>query len=206
MIIYQVGVENEYWLLDHRGNILEAPIYDFPADEMGFLIELRSAWGMNASMIFHSISTELDFQRVKAAELGLRVECTAFKKVSKEWQDYIARKYNHVGMEDYTRNIYGIKKTHHTGFTNGRATAGCHIHFSRWDTERERYVGYTEEEIASMVQEMDKAFILEIKRVGRIEGEWEPKPYHGGFEYRSLPSTISIYQAAKKALEVNRKI
>lgn len=202
MILYQVGLENEYWLLDSKGKILEAPVYDFPSDEMGFLIEVRSAWGIEYKAIVGSLIGNFTNEAEKAGMLGLNIECSSYKIVTKEWQDYIARKYNHIGFENYTRNIYGIKKSHHTGFMGDRATAGCHVHFSRWNTKKERYLGFTEEEVEKIVRSLDGTYEELIAETERTPGEWEPKPYHGGFEYRSLPSTVDLLDLANEALFV----
>jgi len=176
---------------------------------MGFLIEIRSGWSSNPHQIVKTLEAELEHAKAKAEKLGFSIIEKAWIPVSKEWQDYIAEKYNHFAMTDHTRNIYGNPKhTHHTGFMFGRATAGCHVHFSRWDTEKERFVWFTDEEIKFLVRKMDDAFKNIIKSTGRVLGEWEPKrsdddtkkPH--GFEYRSLPATVDKLKVAKTALSV----
>ena len=201
MILNEVGLECEYWLVD--GNkIIEAPSYNFSADEMGFLIEIRSAWGSDPESIVISISGQLEAAKTKAKSLGFSIECKAYKEIDENWQRYIANKYKHSEIEDRTRNIYNATYSHHTGLLAGRATAGCHVHFSRWDTEKEDYYRFTEAEIESIVGKMDRRLATYIGATTRISGEWEPKPYHGGFEYRSLPGNVPLLDVAKIALEI----
>lgn len=207
-LLYEVGLECEYWLLDKENNIIEAPKYNFPADEMGFLIEIRSAWGSDPEAITDSLKEEFSCARKKAEQFGFKICEAAWLPVTKEWQEYIANKYQHAGLADHTKNIYGGKQTQHTGLKEGRATAGLHVHFSVWNIEKEHFMWLSDNVIAKIVLEMDKAFLREIYEVGRIEGEWERKgigddsgrPH--GFEYRSLPATVDKLKAAEKALVI----
>jgi len=208
MILKEIGLECEYWLLDEDDNIIEAPKYNFPSDEMGFLVEIRSAWGSNYRYVVLTLNCELQHVKDKAEQLGFRIVEKAWMPVSKDWQDYIAEKYQHAGMPDHTFNIYGDRPSHHTGFAKDRATAGCHVHFSRWDIEAERFIWFTFEEVKFIVSRMDEAFDKEIMEAERIAGEWESKgigdnsgsPH--GFEYRSLPATTDKLKAAKEALRI----
>jgi len=211
MILGEVGLEVEYWLLDKKDQIMEAPKYNFPADEMGFLIEIRSAWGKFTPTILGSLGEGLRNARIKANLLDLEVVELDSLSVTKEWQDYIAKKYDHQGMTNHTRNIYGLLASHHTGFVKDRATAGCHVHFSRWDTETESFLWFNEQEIELIVQKMDKFFAPYIKAVDRVPGEWEPKQIGDsarphGFEYRSLPASIPKGIVVDKALEILREV
>jgi len=174
---------------------------------MGFLIELRSGWSMDPSSIVNSLDAELHLQKMKATLLGFHIEAIPFLEVSLEWQEYIATKYNHASHVDYTQNIYGkTEHSHHTGFLNGIATSGLHVHFSRWSIEEESYVPFTIAETTKIVRNMDESFSELIASTGRIKGEWEPKPIHGGFEYRSLPCTARTLEVTRKALELVRDI
>jgi len=207
VVLKEVGLECEYFLLDENGEIVEAPKYNFPADEMGFLIELRTSWGRTAYNVVGTLEWKLKDATLKAEDLNLQLKEVAWLPVSSEWQRYIAEKYHHADMIDHTRNIYNIKETQHTGFREGRATAGCHVHFSKWDTEREAFIPFSECEVALIVAEMDYIFESEIKDAERIAGEWEPKgvgddtkrPH--GFEYRSLPATIPKRRVVLEALK-----
>lgn len=218
MILNEIGLECEFWLVDENGNIMEAPAYNFPADEMGFLIELRSEWSSESDYVVETLEADLLHAKAKASSLGFRVEKRSLKVVTEEWQDYIAKKYRHHTMEDHTRNIYKDQKvTQHTGFREipgigPVATAGLHVHFSKWDTEAEDFMWMPEDEIRAIVFAMDKIFEKYINEAHRIPGEWEPKgigdnskrPH--GFEYRSLPSTAPWFDVAEAALAVLRSV
>lgn len=212
MILREVGLECEYWLLEGE-NIMEAPAYNFPADEMGFLIELRSAWGSIPIDIVASLCAELDHAKRKAKQLGFEVVELAWLPVENPWKEHIAEKYHHAGMPDNTRNIYGKPPvTQHTGLRGGRATAGCHIHFSMWDVVKERFIWFTKEQIEEIVARMDYVFREEIDATDRIAGEWEMKgigddsgrPH--GFEYRSLPATVGKIKAAIESLKILNRV
>lgn len=197
MLIKEIGLEREMWLLDSNNKIVEAPVYNFPADEMGFLVEIRSAWGNGNDYIVESLESARQAEENKAQRLGFKIVIEPEMKVTDEWQKYIADKYKHYLFGDDTQNIYGKQEhSHNTGLLPGRATAGMHIHFSIWDTEQDKFRKFQPIEIEKIVKELDgnfKDIILENKR---MLGEWEPKKH--GFEYRSLPCTTSPILAAKK--------
>jgi hypothetical protein len=201
MILKEVAYEVEYWLLDINGNVQEPPAFNFPHDEMGFLLELRSPWGSNPREIVDAVKAAYRHQEEKASTLGLRIDNSPYKEVSSDWQKYIALKYNHIALRDLTLNVYGNSEvTHHTGFNENTATAGLHIHFSLFDTDSETYVPIPIDVIEGIIMEMDRVYAREIESVGRIAGEWEPKGVHRGFEYRSLPTNVPHYKALLDAL------
>ena len=207
-LLYEIGLECEYWLLDKEDNIIEAPKYNFPADEMGFLIEIRSIWGSDPGAIVNSLGKEIFSVQKKAEQLGFKIHEAAWLPVTEEWQKYIANKYQHAGLPDHTKNIYSEKQTQHTGFRSGKATAGLHVHFSIWDVEGEHFIWLPDNVVVKIVLEMDKVFVEEITKAERIPGEWERKgigddsgrPH--GFEYRSLPAIVDKLKAAKKAITI----
>lgn len=205
MLIKEIGLEREMWLLDFDNKIVEAPAYNFPADEMGFLVEVRSAWGNGNDYIVETLESAKQAEENKAQRLGFRIAVLPEMKVTDEWQHYIAKKYKHYSFGDFTQNIYGKQEhSHNTGLLPGRATAGMHIHFSMWDTETAKFVDFEPADIVQIVKELDgnfKDLVLENKR---MLGEWEPKKH--GFEYRSLPNTTSPILAAKKGQIALNKI
>lgn len=199
LILNEVGLEQELFLLDKQGNILEPSLYGFPADEMGFLVELRSEhydfdkWILDSLEILETLNwnkaDDLEFELVKVHELP----------VTKEFQEYIATKYKHASLPNYTRNIHGLTGTHHTGFQNRKATAGLHVHFSS-RTIKGTKCWMNELPVDSIVSGMDYEFADVISKSSRIEGEWEPKVH--GFEYRSLPTTADVDKVVTVALRI----
>jgi hypothetical protein len=205
MLIKEIGLEREMWLLDSQNRIVEAPAYNFPADEMGFLVEVRSSWGNGNDYIVESLESARQAEENKAQRLGFKIVIAPEIKVTDEWQKYIADKYKHYLFADDTQNIYGKQEhSHNTGLLPGRATAGMHIHFSIWDTEKAQCRHFKLSEIEQIVRELDEEFKELIIVNKRNLGEWEPKKH--GFEYRSLPCTTSPILAAKKGQIALNKI
>jgi hypothetical protein len=201
MLIREIGLEREFWLLDKSNNIVEAPMYNFPADEMGFLVEVRSAWGNTPHLIVNTLDVAETNERRKANRLGFKVLLAPEMKVTDEWQSYIAQKYKHSSFGDSTQNIYGKSEhSHNTGLLPGRATAGMHIHFSIWDSELEKFLDFNDKEIRKVISYLDDEFKDLVVSNKRNLGEWEPKKH--GFEYRSLPCTAKPYEVAVKGLNV----
>ena len=202
MILDEVGLELELFLLKDN-KILEPSEYGFPSDEMGFLIELRSEHSDKPEEIIKSLKLLLELTKAKAKRLGFTIANLPYKEVDKEWQEYIARKYHHSKLPDYTRNIYGIRKSHHTGFDKNKATAGLHVHFSKREiigTEAK----LLELPITQIVKTLDEIFFKEIVTAKRILGEWEPKAH--GFEYRSLPANCSFEKVTHTCLGILKQL
>ena len=203
MILNEVGAELELFLLDKDNNILEPIKYGFPSDEMGFLIEIRSEHSDNYQDVIDSMETLMRINIYKAGEMGFIVRRSPSVEVSKEFQDYISEKYRHSMLPDQTRNIYGSKESHHTGFSNNLATAGLHIHFSS-----RRIFGtkclQRELPIESIVRNLDNKYKEDILLSNRIPGEYELKSH--GFEYRSLPASIDYKKAIKVALNILKEV
>jgi hypothetical protein len=201
MLIKEIGLEREMWLLDSKNRIIEAPMYNFPADEMGFLVEVRSAWGSTPYLITDTLESAEKVEIRKANQLYFKICLLPEMKVTDDWQKYIAKKYKHESFGDTTQNIYGkTDHSHNTGLLPGRATAGMHIHFSAWDTEIEKFRDFTNTEIHKIISYLDGEFKELVTQNNRILGEWEPKKH--GFEYRSLPCTADPRKVAIKGLNV----
>ena len=201
MELLEVGLELELFLLDKNNKIYEPSLYGFPADEMGFLIELRSWHSSNADSILESVNLLEKFTRHKAKKLGLYPTKIASMPIEKEFQDYIWKKYRLDTMPDNTRNIYqGTNKSHHTGFLNDRATAGLHVHFSERLFNENNVGAIGSLDIPFIVAAMDSSFANEIEKDGRIPGEYELKSH--GFEYRSLSATTDLQKVTQVALDI----
>jgi hypothetical protein len=203
MILNEIGLELEVWLLDKNNNILEPSIFGFPSDEMGFLIELRSEHSNNVNHVIESLDTLLKINREKAKSLGYQLKILPYMNVSKEFQEYISKKYRHDSLPDYTKNIYNTNLSHHTGFLNDMATAGLHVHFSRREIEK-NCSKLLKLPVRSIVFNMDQQFKDIINDTNRILGEYEPKTH--GFEYRSLPSNCSIKEVATISFKILEEV
>lgn len=199
MNLLEIGLEQELFLMKDN-KILEPSLFGFPSDEMGFLIELRSWHSTVSSDILRSIRNLQTLANYKAKQLDFKIINKHQIKVDDKFMKYIIEKYKIDQMPDYTDNIYGIKETHHTGFSkDSYATAGLHVHFSK------RVIKGSKAFIAPLnipyiVTKMDNKFKDLIERDGRIMGEIEPKSH--GFEYRSLSAIVSIDKVVDKALSI----
>ena len=129
--------------------------------------------------------------------------CQESKKVGKYFYD----KYGGADYEDYTKNVYGTKETHHLGmFFSGDEcllTSGMHVHFSLTD-KKGKIIPFTEDQIKSIVIYMDNIFKEDIERSKRVPGEWEPKEH--GFEYRSIPCDADPHLVLEHAFKILREV
>lgn len=204
MEIREIGIEKEMFLLQNE-TICEPLIYGFPADEMGFLVELRSLPSDRAYPVITTLfQEELQYQ-LRANKFNMALHAKPFMYANKAFVNHIQDTYKILDFPDYTQNIYGHKSSHHLGIfpeghNNYKLTAGVHIHFSSRDASNGRII---ELPIEKIVKEMDATFAADIERSGRIPGEWEPKK-HGGFEYRSLPCDMDITIIIKEAFKILR--
>lgn len=203
MILNEIGIELELFLLNKNNDILEPFLYGFPADEMGFLIELRSEHSYNPIHVINSIENLLDIANRRAHKMNLETKLVDFIKISPEFKEYVSSKYRHSMMPDHTKNLYGFKESHHTGIHDLRATAGLHVHFSSRNIDES---GCTMNvlPVEKIVKEMDDMFLSEIKEVDRILGEYEMKEH--GFEYRSLPATSKINKVCFVSIDILNKV
>ena len=80
-----------------------------------------------------------------------------------------------------------VKLTH---FDPRHYKAGLHVHFS--DKYPASCGHFTPVNMPRYIKALDTAFASDIKRAGRHIGAYRMKTY--GFEYRSLPATVSLTQ------------
>jgi len=74
--------------------------------------------------------------------------------------------------------------------TFGAETAGFHVHFG----------AYAVIDMPLIIKTLDDTFSDEIASTGRKAGQYRMKPY--GFEYRSLPSSVSVSKVTKTLWEL----
>jgi len=219
--IREIGLEKELFLI--QNNIIKEPsLFGFPADEMGFLVEIRSLPSDRAYPVITTLFNEQLQYQLRANKFGMKLYDEPYKFESKEFVDHIESTYHISRFTDYTQNIYqrpGVTgnqprlPSHHLGVfpvretsspitkepTLYRLTAGIHVHFSNRDSETGHVLELPIEEI---VKQMDESFAEDIERTKRIKGEWEPKKH--GFEYRSLPCDVDVTRVVKEAFRILR--
>jgi len=193
--IDEIGLEQEVWLLDKNGKIVEPAIFSFPHDDFGFLTELRTRPHTKPEPVLEDLQKLWDGFTALAQQFGLSLVRQDSMSIDKPLINYLRIKYNYFNLRDTTENVEpGTYKTHATGISDDaeKLTAGSHVHFSRkLDGKRVQLPIY------QIVRCMDAVFDKEIQSAGRIPGEYEIKPY--GFEYRSLPATVDPEKVVKNA-------
>lgn len=199
MYLNEIGLEIEMFLLDQKNNILEPALFGFPADEMGFLIEIRTHHSNTGKSVYESLCKNIEWNEKKAGKLGLKINITPYMHVTNDFQNYITNKYHHDKMADQTRNIYGLRGSHHTGFCGDLATAGMHVHFSSREIEG-LSAKVIKLPVENIVKCMDEEFVQIIEDVHRLKGEYELKSH--GFEYRSLPTTAPAQKVITTSLKI----
>jgi len=213
--IREIGLEKEIFLLNKQGEIMEPSMYGFPADEMGFLIEIRSLPSDRFYPVYMTIHQEELQYKLRADKFGMHTVPDTNMYATPEFVANIIAKYKILEFTDFTNNIYnkhGIDgpeehKSHHLGIfsepgTNcSKLTAGIHVHFSSRDSETGEVL---ELPYKSIVKQMDEVFEKEISESKRIKGEYEFKKH--GFEYRSLPCNADIYKVLKESFKILRSV
>jgi len=203
--IREIGIEKEIFLFNSDDKVMEPKLYGFPRDEFEFLVELRSLPSDRLYPILTTLQQEELQYRLRANKFGMRLVDTPVKLAEYDWVDNHWNKYNLSRFEDYTKNIYGTDKSHHFGLSNAgdyiALTAGIHVHFSSRNSETGEVIDLPIEKI---VKKMDNEFIDEVSHNHRIKGEWESKAH--GFEYRSLPCNVDVYEVLKKGFEILRAV
>lgn len=207
--IKEIGVEKEIFLLKN-GRIIEPRPYSFPVDDFEFLVEIRSLPSDRFYPVYMTLRAQELQYSLRANKFGLFLDDEPNMLVETKWVDALWKKYNlyEYSDKDYTKNIYDTKKqSHHLGVLDTdfkdtkRLTAGVHVHFSSRDSETGKKIDLP---IKDIVRRMDEKFHDIITDERRNIGEFEEKSY--GFEYRSLPSNIDVYEVLKEAFKILRSV
>lgn len=192
-----IGIEREYFLVDMDNNIIEPDMYGFPIDEFGFLIEIRTQPHDNPDDLINEFVKLYESYEAHAQLVDLKLSCSPRLLMPRELKKYLSKKYHWESLPDLTANIYsGTNDSHATGIRNGWATAGTHVHFSKYNDGGFR----VQLPIRDMVSKLDSEFIYNIQRAHRIPGEFEIKPW--GFEYRSLPNNVGLEKIIRYAFKL----
>lgn len=197
MTIDRIGIEKEFWLLNNIGQIQEPAIFNFPYDEYGFLVELRTNPCIDMASLLADFDYRLRLLELKAKMLAFRLSDEARMPIPKYFIEYLSPKYRYGSLKDLTANVNdGTVNSHATGIFGDYLTAGIHVHFSRHDELGRR----VQLPIFEIVKKMDLNFRGIILKSNRILGEYELKPY--GFEYRSLPANAPLEKVVRKSFKI----
>ncbi len=171
----KIGLEIEYFVEDSNGNIVlpnKAGLDRNQCDECGWLAEARS---LPFEDSWHTIRdlekavTKLQFK----LRTGYRFSIKSTVKLPHKLLWSAIRRFGKHSAEDEC--IYGLVKERRY------QTAGLHIHFSQ---------EHGILNIPRIIKFFDRHFKDQIIKEKRQLGCYEMKPW--GFEYRSLPNSISI--------------
>lgn len=209
------GFECEYWVFDV--NNLGTPIIvpkSLPSDECGFLAEVRGEPHSDPLTAAYLFLAEEDRTRMKASNFvaGKCILSTEnpTRQLTPEFKREALRRFGKGAYPHERGNLWGKDYSPRDKMSR----AGLHVHFS--DTkviEHKRPIDcrhcgkrinetldYKEEipqqqDMVKIIQTLDRAFASQIKEAKRIPGCYELKTH--GFEYRSLPASVSVVEVAK---------
>jgi len=190
----EFGFEKEYFIKS-KGQYCIVPDNAMGHDDCGYLAEARGTHHENpitASFLFDAAEYELETQ---AAIKKVKLIEEPFITLPKDLERQALRQFGKSTISYDRGNIYGLD---YDVNEEPVARAGLHVHFSN----KKSFVGkdsnltlYGILNIPKLIQLLDKAFEKEIKEARRLPGFYEMKSY--GFEYRSLPNTVSTLDVAE---------
>jgi hypothetical protein len=211
------GFECEYWVStteDATPILVPASI---PADECGYLAEVRGEPHTDALMAAYMMLAEEDRLRYKAANFVAGkcalVKTNPTRQLTLAFKQDALRRHGKNAHPIERGNIYG--KDYNPKDSLSRA--GLHVHFSNvqditWTANLHacKECGYVkqdkfqqgvpqQQDIAKIVRVLDMAFAEAIKVAKRLPGFYELKPH--GFEYRSLPASVDPITVARVIIE-----
>lgn len=197
------GFEREYFLTNSAGELVMCPA-ELPADGYPVLAEARGKAMDTPTEAAYMLLCEEDRLGKIAANLGLTLHIDiASAKLNKHLRRAVAMKTSKDASRLLKRgNIYG--KPIHGLLMNGIATAGLHVHLnnpytitSRGESGRESIQTVQAPfDWVRIIQHLDKTFAAVIKEHHRTPGEYEFGKFHGGIEYRSLPTVVNPVNVA----------
>lgn len=209
------GFENEYFIQNLSGEFVLCP-KELPHDECGWLAEARGTPSFDAfeaagSLIAKTQKLWLDLRKLNlnfASEITNNdsERITSSHKFDTDFVRLARRSFGKRAYPTGRNNIYS--KDYKS--TDKLARAGMHVHFSNNQTSygaRCTTCQYAKEtpyfgmlDIYKIVRQLDLRFAKEIKSNLRLPGEYEIKPY--GFEYRSLPNNVNVWDVAQTLSEL----
>jgi len=211
--MYEFAFEKEYFVVHKK---MEGALYPnnlclvpkgIDRDECGYLAEARGPKNRCPIHAAYGLLAEEDILISKALDLGFDLLCCRpYTKLPKSLARAAMREFGKGTYPHERGNLYGKDFQPNDSWQR----AGLHVHFSNNKivkmftppSPHNPLGGYHEESIPAgimdmprIIRELDKRFAPEIKASKRLPGFYELKPY--GFEYRSLPNSISVVEVAK---------
>lgn len=184
------GFELEGFCVNAAGQLCLVPA-GIPCDDCGWLVEYR---GRPAESVLEAAGL-LESEKYRVQKLlyaaGLSDAGIAHAKVPRGMK-LAARREHAKGVLRY-QNLYGLSPS-------TADTAGLHVHFTRpasyWEDGKAKATFNRLWDFPQLFRALDKRFAGWIKATKRKPGFYEIKP-DGQIEYRSLPSTISLWEVAE---------
>lgn len=190
------GFEREYFVKDDAGNFLVAHSVGLPYDGCGYLAEARGDQHEQPDKAAGLLLVEERRLIEKAAEKKLTLVVETPQKLDKT--------FLHNAMRQFGKNPQTDRSLSGKWNKQGVQHAGLHVHFGN-----QRTINYFNDQlkrsfevarvvdlfdIAAIIWSFDKEFGKVIKKAQRATGLYKMQPH--GFEYRSLPATVSPFQVA----------
>lgn len=186
MNIKTFGFEKEFFVLDKNGKYTLVTS-EIACDECHWLAEARGephAYPLHAK---HLLNAATELLHASASKHGMvLVDKALAPDFPKELLRLAHRKYGKNASHSYF--------AHGGCYKHSIPRAGLHVHFGNardimHDGQKVATVEDTVN-VPRIIWMLDNAFRSEIKEAKRVPGEYEFKRW--GFEYRSLPSTVSL--------------
>lgn len=197
-----IGFELEAFVVELRGRE-KHPILvpnGLPKDECGYLVEFRGKPGNTALEAAGLLEAEIErVSGLRVPSMVIDLVFAPYLDLPKKLRTEAIRSHGKPPVPHERGSLYN--KQYH----DSRARAGLHIHF----TTQERHVTCPKcshefktghecmTNMVQVIQRLDQLFAKEIKDAKRLPGLFETGKFHGGFEYRSLPSGIDYWRVAK---------
>jgi len=220
----KIGFEKEYFLENKKKELVIDPArYGYETDNLGVLVEVRGKPDVTVADALASLLAKEIVAKARASAKGWTLVEKNFRKLSDEEILRITDKYHNM-LSDKLKSIKRNKSSRvEKSFKITRLTAGLHIHFSKETREQVELVNITTNvnstnkdgevnqdskikvhykdivantflDMPLIIRTLDEAFAKVIKKSGRTAGAYEMKDW--GFEYRSLPNTVSLEKVA----------
>ena len=201
----KVGLEQEVFVTNKDGIAFSLQNTGYPQDACPYLLEFRADPDADPLRAVYNLTYLQERWRRRIAtdhpEWGFTTELEEIHLPVKDW---LALSRVMVNGPTYQRCMHGSLRLPRRCFI----TAGLHIHFSNLHTVSQavydinfKKTFYTKSfethspmDMVYIINYLDSAFENEILAAKRQLGLYEMKPH--GFEYRSLPTSVSLGKVA----------